>query len=287
MTIRFDGQTIIITGAGAGLGRAYALAFAERGGFVVVNDLNKKGADETVQLIEKNGGHAQSNSTDITRANDVGEWIGTLHEQRGKIDVLVNNAGIVRDRAYHNQTHDEWRAVLDVHLEGAHNLTRSIWPIMRQASYGRIVMATSGSGLFGNFGQANYGAAKMALVGLMNTLAIEGLKYNIKVNAIAPVAYTAMTEGILPPTAKDLFKPDVVAPAVLYLSSNDAPNATIMTAGAGAFCASKIIETSGVFIESPSPEKISDQFDIITDYQSVETPGSSVEQVMKFAQKTS
>lgn len=287
MTIRFDDQIIIITGAGGGLGRAYALAFAERGGHVIANDLNVAGAEETARLIADAGGSGDADRTNITDTAAVAEMISGLHEKHGRIDVLLNNAGIVRDRAYHNMTAEEWDAVLSVHLHGTHNLTQAVWPHMRAAGYGRIVMATSGSGLFGNFGQANYGAAKMALLGMMNTLAIEGVKYDIRVNAVAPVAYTQMTEGILPPAAKDLFTPDAVAPAVVYLAGKGAPTGSIISAGAGTYCASRIVETKGIALTDASPEDIESHFENIADFQTLETPGSSVEQVMKFAKNAS
>ncbi|MEM6616791.1 MAG: SDR family NAD(P)-dependent oxidoreductase [Pseudomonadota bacterium] len=231
--IDFTGKTVLITGAGSGLGRAHALAFAQRGANVVVND--PANAETVAAEINDGGGKAIAHAASVTDGNAVGDMVEIANEAFGSIDILVNNAGILRDKSFQKMSDGDWRDVIDVHLHGAWTVTHAVWPDMREREYGRIIMTTSSSGLFGNFGQANYGAAKMALVGMMLTLAIEGEKAGIKVNAVAPIAWTAMTQGLFPPGTKELMAPENVAPALLYLASEDAPQGTILAAGGGAY----------------------------------------------------
>ncbi|MBD5635509.1 MAG: SDR family NAD(P)-dependent oxidoreductase, partial [Candidatus Eremiobacteraeota bacterium] len=208
MAIRFDDRVAIVTGAGGGLGRGYALELAKRGAKVVVNDFGGSGAggggsseaaNRVANEITAAGGHAHANGASVTDESGVATLVAEAMDVFGRVDVLINNAGILRDKTFAKITLDDVRAVLDVHLLGSFLCTKAVWPIMQQRGYGRIVMTSSGSGLFGNFGQANYAAAKLGVVGLMNTLELEGAKYDIRVNTIAPSAATRMTEGLMPP----------------------------------------------------------------------------------------
>ena len=257
MTIRFDNRVAIVTGAGGGLGRAYALALAARGAKIVVNDLggardgtggSMSMAEAVVQEIEAAGGEAFANGASVTDQTQVAAMVGEARERWGRVDILINNAGVLRDKTFAKMTIDDFRFVLDVHLMGSAICTKAVWDLMREQAYGRIVMTTSSTGLYGNFGQANYGAAKLALVGLMNTLAIEGAKYNVRCNAIAPVAATRMTEDLMPAELLARLQPDTVAPAVLFLCSDDAPNKAIVNAGGGGFERSYITLTPGIHL---------------------------------------
>ena len=215
MSIRLDGQVAIVTGAGQGLGRCHALALAERGAKVVVNDLGdasgqSENAARVVSEIEAAGGEAIANGANVADFAAVQDMVGAAMEKWGRIDSLVNNAGILRDKTFLKMTMDEFRLVIDVHLMGSANCSKAVWEIMREQKYGRIVFTTSSSGLYGNFGQSNYGAAKMAVVGLMNTLHLEGAKYDIRVNCLAPTAGTAMTEGLFPDAVFKLMAAEVV-----------------------------------------------------------------------------
>ena len=254
-TLDFSGRVAIVTGAGGGLGRAHALALAARGAKVVVNDFGKPSADAgptpaeaVVNAIRAAGGTAIANNASVTDADAMGAMVAEAMAAWGRIDILVNNAGILRDKSFTKMDLDDFRLVLDVHLMGAVICTKAVWDIMRAQNYGRIVMTTSSSGLYGNFGQSNYGAAKMALVGLMQTLSIEGAKSDIRVNCLAPTAATQMTEGILPAEMLKAFQPELVTPAMLVLAAADAPNRTILCAGAGAFAAANITLTDGAWI---------------------------------------
>ena len=209
MAIRFDGRVAIVTGAGAGLGREHALGLAARGAKVVVNDFgggvdgtggSSKPAEESVALIQAAGGEAMAHGADVTNAAQVTDMVEKTMARWGRIDILVNNAGILRDKAFHKMEPADWNAVIAVHLTGSYMVTAAVWPHMRAANYGRIVMTSSSSGIYGNFGQANYGAAKMGVIGLMNVLHIEGAKHNIRVNVLGPGAATRMTEALLPPS---------------------------------------------------------------------------------------
>ncbi len=255
MSIRFDGQVAIVTGAGGGLGRQHALALAARGAKVVVNDFGRvaegqtlTAAEAVVREIEAAGGTAVANGASVTDEAAVRAMVEETMQRWGRIDILVNNAGILRDKTFAKMDLVDFRLVLDVHLMGAVNCTHAVWPIMRAQKYGRIVMTTSSSGLYGNFGQSNYGAAKMALVGLMQTLALEGAKDGIRVNCLAPTAATRMTEGLMPPEVLARLAPEAVTPGLVYLVSQDAPTRAILCAGAGTFERAHVTMTQGVHI---------------------------------------
>jgi len=257
--IRFDGRVAIVTGAGGGLGRAHALLLASRGAKVVVNDLGgaRDGtgagtamADKVVEEIRAGGGEAVPDYHGVDTAEGGEAIVKTALDAYGKVDILINNAGILRDRAFHNLTEEDWDRVLAVHLKGAFNVTQPAFRVMRQNAYGRIVFTTSAAGLYGNFGQTNYSAAKMALVGIMNTLKIEGQKYNIKANTIAPLAASRLTEDILPPPVLEKLTPELVTPMVAYLCSEECQESGgVFTAGGGYFGRAAVVEGKGVFIE--------------------------------------
>ena len=250
MPIDLSGRTAIITGAGAGLGRAHALLLARQGANVVVNDIPQAidKARSVVAEIAGAGGEAHAVAASVTDESAVAAMVAEAVERFGKIDILVNNAGILRDKSFSKMSLADFRDVIDVHLAGAFLCTHAVWDGMRARNYGRIVMTTSSSGLYGNFGQANYGAAKMALVGLMQTLAIEGAKNNIRVNCLAPTARTAMTENLLPPEMLALLEPDRVSPALLALVGDDAPTRAILLAGAGGVERATITMSEGGYI---------------------------------------
>ena len=243
-----EGRIVVVTGAGSGLGRSHAKFLARQGAKLVVNDLHLEAAAAVVAEIEAEGGEAIPCAGSVTDEAAVAAMVATTMERWGRIDILVNNAGILRDKSFAKMSLEDFRLVVDVHLMGAVICTKAVWEIMRSQNYGRVVMTTSSSGLFGNFGQANYGAAKMALVGLMQTLAIEGQKYDIRVNCLAPTAATAMTAGILDEASLDLLAPEKVSPGLLALTSDDAPTRTILCAGAGHFATSNITLTEGAFV---------------------------------------
>ena len=243
-----EGRVAIITGAGGGLGRCHALELARHGARIVVNDLDEGAAGTVAQTIRETGGEAIAAVCSVTDEAAVARMVDRAIDAWGRIDVLVNNAGILRDKSFAKMDMADFRLVLDVHLMGAAICTKAVWGQMRAQEYGRIVMTTSSSGLYGNFGQANYGAAKMALVGLMQTLAIEGAKYNIRVNALAPTAATQMTGGVLAEEALAELDPALVSPGVVQLVREDAPTRTILCAGAGHFAAANVTLTDGVQI---------------------------------------
>lgn len=295
MSIRFDGQVAIVTGAGNGLGREHALAFAARGAKVVVNDLggardgtgaSSAAAQAVVAEIEAAGGEAMANGADVTNFEQMQAMAQAAMDQWGRIDILVNNAGVLRDKTFSKVTLDDFQFVLDVHLMGTVNGCKAVWEIMREQGYGRIVMTTSSSGLYGNFGQTNYGAAKLGVVGLMNTLKLEGQKYGIRVNALAPTAATRMTEELFPPEQLELMAPKYVTPGVLFLCSENAPDGQILCAGAGCFARAKIIETQGVFLGAGvTPEQVAEQWDSgISDETGQKALRAGMEQPAKFAQ---
>ena len=273
--MRFDGQVAIVTGAGGGLGREHALALAARGAKVVVNDLggardgsggSATAAEAVVAEIEAAGGEAMANAASVTDFAAVQAMVDQVMAKWGRIDILVNNAGVLRDKSFAKMELDDFRFVVDVHLMGAVNCTKAVWEIMRAQNYGRIVMTTSSSGLYGNFGQANYGAAKMALVGLMQTLAIEGAKNDIRVNCLAPTAHTRMTEDLGAALPLEALAPALVTPGLLYLVSKDAPTRAILAAGAGGFERAYVTLTQGDFIVGPeAPEQVAARFDAISD----------------------
>ncbi len=267
MSIRLDGRVAIVTGGAAGLGRAHALALAERGARVVVNDIEagRADAESVVAGIRERGGSAAFAAASVSDADAVDAMVSRVIEDWGGVDILVNNAGILRDRSFPKMTAEEFQEVMDVHVGGAFNCTKAVWPGMRERRFGRVVMTTSGSGLYGNFGQANYAAAKMAVVGLMNTLSIEGEKYDIRVNAIAPTAYTQMLEGLVDDDSAARLSTGSVSHAVVYLASDDAPTKTIVGAGAGAFAVTHVFETPGVFLpaETRSADTLAAAMDAI------------------------
>ena len=275
MTIRFDGKVAIVTGAGGGLGREHALALAARGAKVVVNDLgvardgegsSASPAQSVVAEIIAAGGEAIANGASVTDPVAVQAMVDEAVAKWGSVDILVNNAGVLRDKSFAKMTLEDFRFVVDVHLMGAVNCTKAVWDGMRERNYGRIVMTTSSSGLYGNFGQANYGAAKMALVGLMQTLSIEGAKNNIKVNCLAPTAHTRMTEDLGAALPLEALGPELVSPGLMYLVSEDAPSRVILAAGAGGFERAYVTLTQGDYATGPDAlEQIAERFDAISD----------------------
>ena len=276
MTIDFKGRVAIVTGAGGGLGKQHALALAARGARVVVNDLggardgtgdSTGAAHAVVAEIRALGGEAMANGASVTDYSAVQAMVQQAMDAWGRVDILVNNAGILRDKSFAKMDLDDFRLVLDVHLMGAVNCTKAVWPIMLAQKYGRVVMTTSSSGLYGNFGQSNYGAAKMALVGLMQTLSIEGAKHDVRVNCLAPTAATRMTEGLMPDAVMEALSPQAVVPAMLVLASRDAPNRVILCAGAGTFEAAHITLTNGVWlgVDAQTPERLARQLAEVRD----------------------
>ena len=289
MAIDFKGRVAVITGAGGGLGREHALALAARGAKVVVNDLGgtrdgTRGlattADKVVEEIRNAGGEAIASAASVTDHAAVEGMVGEIMKQWGRVDILVNNAGILRDKTFAKMEFADFRTVIDVHLMGAVHCTKAVWEIMRNQNYGRIVMTTSSSGLFGNFGQSNYGAAKMALVGLMQTLALEGVKNDIRVNCLAPTAATRMTEGLMPEAILAQLKPEAVSPAIVYLASENAPTRAIVCAGAGSFERAYITITPGIFIghSKDAADQVAAKFDAISDRKGDSVPGSALDQ---------
>ncbi len=257
MTIRFDDQVVIVTGSGNGLGKSHALEFARRGARVVVNDLggardgsggSSDAAKAVVEEIESAGGEAIANGANVANFDQVEAMVGEAIGKWGRVDVLVNNAGILRDKTFAKMDLADFQMVVDVHLTGSVNCTKAVWEHMRERQYGRIVMTTSSTGLYGNFGQTNYGAAKLALVGFMNSLCLEGQKYGIRVNALSPVAATRMTQDLMPEQVLGLLQPEAVTPAVIFMSGEDAPTKQIIAAGAGGFAKVTIQETPGIFL---------------------------------------
>ena len=296
MTISFDGKVCVVTGAGNGLGRWHALALAERGAKVVVNDLggardgtgaSSEAADTVVDEIIKNGGEAFSHGANVTNYEDVVDMIKQTMKRWGRIDVLINNAGILRDKSFSKMELSDFKLVLDVHLMGSVNCTKAVWDIMKEQNYGRIVMTTSSSGLYGNFGQTNYGAAKIGLIGFMNTLVLEGGKYNIHVNALSPTANTRMTEDLLPAPMLDLMTAESVTAGALTLCHDNAPNRTILCCGAGGYAKASIYETDGIFIskKEQTPENVIENWEALTDptnHKALEAGGKQTEKfIMK------
>jgi NAD(P)-dependent dehydrogenase (short-subunit alcohol dehydrogenase family) len=261
MTIRFDGKVAIVTGGGNGLGRQHCLQLAKLGAKVVVNDLggsvdgsggSVSAAEGVAREIHDRGGEAVGNGADITKLDQVEAMVAEAKAKWGRVDILVNNAGILRDKTFAKMTMDDFKKVVDVHLFGTANCTKAVWETMREQNYGRIMLTSSASGIYGNFGQANYGAAKAAMIGLMNVLSQEGAKNNIRVNTLAPTAATRMVEGLVPEQVGKLMGPELVTPGVLYLVSENAPTKTILGAGAGSFSVVHIYETPAVFLGGES-----------------------------------
>ncbi|HEX8482733.1 MAG TPA: SDR family oxidoreductase [Allosphingosinicella sp.] len=290
MTISFEGRVAIVTGAGGGLGRAYALELARRGARVVVNDLggardgsgSSDAALRVVEEIEAAGGEAVANGASVTQAEQVEAMVAAARERWGAVHILINNAGILRDRSFAKMTAEDFRAVVDVHLIGSALCTKAVWETMREQAYGRILMTSSSTGLYGNFGQANYGAAKLGLAGLAKTLNLEGAKYNVRVNTIAPTAATRMTEDIFPPDLLALFNPENVVPAALYLVSDDAPGNAIVGAGGGVVQSAYVTLTPGYALPEGrrTVEEVAANWDKITDRRHEIVPQSGAEQAM-------
>ncbi len=262
-----EGRVAIVTGAGGGLGRAHALYLASQGAKVVVNDLTQEAADRVAAEIVAEGGEAVGIAASVTDEAAVEAMVIQVAARFGRIDILISNAGILRDKTFAKMDLADFRLVVDVHLMGAAICAKAVWAIMREQGYGRIVMTTSSSGLYGNFGQANYGAAKMALVGLMQTLAIEGEKYNVRVNCLAPTAATGMTEGVLSQESLELLNPALVSPGLLALVHDDAPTRAILCAGAGHFATANITLTDGRYIGggADAGEQLIRQWDGVAD----------------------
>jgi len=274
-------RVIVVTGAGGGLGREYALTLAREGASVVVNDLGgaRDGtgsgsamADEVVKEIKDAGGRAVANYDSVAESEGAANIIKTAIDEFGKVDGVVSNAGILRDGTFHKMEFGSWDAVLKVHLYGGYNVIRAAWPHFRENGFGRVVVATSTSGLFGNFGQANYGAAKLGLVGLINTLAQEGAKYNIKANAVAPIAATRMTQDILPPEVFEKLTPEYVAPVVAYLCTEENPDtASVFIVGGGKVQRVALFQNTGVtFTDVPSVDDVAGKWGEITDLSAAE-----------------
>lgn len=296
MTIQFEGKVAIVTGAGNGLGRSHALGLAARGAKVVVNDLggtvdgtgsNLSAAEQVVEEIRAAGGEAFSNGANVTNINQVKLMVSDTLTKWGRIDILVNNAGILRDKTFAKISLDDFRLVLDVHLMGSVNCSKAVWETMREQQGGTIIMTTSSSGLYGNFGQSNYGAAKMGLIGLMNVLDIEGNKYGIKVNAISPCAATRMMNGLIDQKASDVLTVESVTAGLLYLASEEGPSRLILCAGAGGYAATRIFETDGIYLppEKQTPENVARHIDQILDLSNQQMFQQGGEQTNKFVEK--
>ena len=296
MTIRFDGRVAIVTGAGNGLGRSHALGLAARGAKVVVLDFggardgtggSSEAADKVVAEIVAKGGEAMAHGANVANPTQVQDMVDKTMAKWGRIDILVNNAGILRDKTFAKMELADFQAVMDVHVMGSVNCTKAVWEIMRAQNYGRVVFTSSSSGLYGNFGQSNYGAAKAAMMGLMNVLHLEGAKNNVRVNTLAPTAATRMTADLLPPQALDLMTPESITPGVLYLVSEDAPSRVILCAGAGGYARTLVYETEGIYLDDAdrTPEMIAAQFDAISDPAGQRVLQGAFEQTNKFVRK--
>ena len=292
MKIRFDDRVAIVTGAGQGLGRSHAISLAKRGAKVIVNDLGASGgesinAEKVAEEIRNNGGEAIADGSNVSNFDEVQNMVSQAMDAWGRVDILVNNAGILRDRTFLKMSIDDMRQVIDVHLMGSMYCSKAVWEIMREQSYGRIVFTTSSTGLYGNFGQTNYGAAKMAMVGMMNTLHLEGMKYDIRVNCLAPAAGTAMTEGLFPESIFDLLSPESVSPGVVFLSSSDAPSKVVLAAGGGSFAVFKGFETEGINLhpDNLNPEGVAKNWQAISSEEGMNELQTGAEQTEKFARQ--
>ena len=293
MTISFEGRVAIVTGAGGGLGRAYALELARRGAKVVVNDLgaardgtgHSDAALAVVAEIEAAGGAAMSDGGNVADFAQMEAMVAKAKAAWGGVHILINNAGILRDKSFAKMDMADFRAVVEVHLIGSANCTKAVWETMRSQSYGRILMTSSSTGLYGNFGQANYAAAKLGLAGFARTLAIEGARDNVRVNTIAPTAATRMTEDIFPPELLERFRPGQVAPAALFLVCEDAPTGVILGAGAGVVQAAHITLTKGVALAEPTPEAVAAHYAEIDGRDGEIVPQSGAEQAMTILQR--
>ena len=283
MSISFNDQVAIVTGAGGGLGRCHALELARRGAKVVVNDLggtmdgsggSSEAAESVVAEIMAMGGEAIANGGSVSDRAGAQSMVDDAMNAWGRVDVLINNAGILRDKSFSKMTLDDFEMVVNVHLLGAAYCSHAVWPIMREQNYGRILMTTSPSGLYGNFGQTNYGAAKMGQVGLMNTMKIEGAKNNIHTNSIAPVAATRMTENLMPEEVLEKLGPELVTPAAIFLVSEDAPNGVILQAQGGQYSLAAVVENSGVNLGvEATADDVATSYEAIVDMAEVKTRG--------------
>lgn len=293
MAITFDNRVAIITGAGGGLGRSHALALAARGVKIVVNDLggavDGTGGSETmaqkvVTEIESMGGEAIANGANVTKQDEVEAMVAEAIERFGKVDILINNAGILRDRSFSKMTLEDWKLVVDVHLHGSATCTKAVWNHMKENKFGRIVMTTSSSGMYGNFGQTNYGAAKAGLSGFMRTLCLEGAKYDIRVNTLSPTARSRMTEGLMPEEILEKLKVEPVSQGLVYLACDDAPNRVILAAGAGGYALTKVFETKGVNFaeEDATAENVAAHWDAIASNEGMEEFTNGGQQGAKF-----
>lgn len=295
MAIQFDGRVAIVTGAGIGLGRSHALGLAARGAKVVVNDLGTstdgQGASDAAQAVVEEiraaGGEAMAHGADVSKAAEVEDMVARTMDKWGRIDILINNAGILRDKTFAKMTLEDFRKVVDVHLMGTATVTHTVWPIMREQKYGRIVLTASSSGLYGNFGQSNYGAAKAAMMGLMNVLHLEGARDDIRVNTLAPTATTRMTEELFSAEVGELLRPETITPGVLFLVSEDAPSRVILGAGGGCFAQTRVYETEGIVLtgDALSPEGVAEQFAHVTDPRGQRELTQAFEQTGKYAEK--
>lgn len=296
MTINFEGKVAIVTGAGNGLGRTHALALAALGAKVMVNDLggardgsgmSSQASQDVVKLIQDAGGEAISHGANVADFDQVQDMVKQTMEKWGRVDILINNAGILRDKSFTKMSLDDFKLVIDVHLMGSVNCTKAVWDIMRAQNYGRIVMTTSSSGMYGNFGQSNYGAAKMAVLGLMNTLVLEGAKNDIRINALAPTAGTRMTEDLMPENIAQMLSPEAVTAGMLVLCDDDAPNRFILSAGAGGYASASMFETDGCFItgSEQTADNIRGHWAEISNTDNQKVLASGVQQSEKFLGK--
>ena len=289
--VGFDGKVAIITGAGGGLGRQHALLMASRGALIVINDLggavdgsgsDKGAADHVVDEIKALGGEAVANADSVSTPEGGAAIVKTAIDAFGRVDIVINNAGILRDKAFHNMTPDLVDPVLAVHLKGAFNVTQAAWPHMREQGYGRVISTSSAAGIFGNFGQANYGAAKMGLIGFTRVLAVEGAKYNIKANAIAPLALTRMTESLLGALG-DKLDPALISPMVTYLASEECEaTGRVFSVGGGRVAEVFIGETKGYYHQAISPEDVRDNWSTITERDGYAVPANLGEETALF-----
>ena len=297
MAIRFDDKVAIVTGAGGGLGKQHALEFARRGAKVVVNDLGgavdgsggaSDAANAVVEEIKAEGGEAIANGSSVADKDGVSKMVADTMDKWGRIDILVNNAGILKDKSFHKMTTEEFDQVMDVHFQGSFYVSHAVYPIMREQNFGRIIFTTSSGGLCGNFGQANYGSAKMGMIGLMNCLKVEGQKYNVFSSAVAPIAFSRMTDSLFPEGIGERFMPEYVTPAVIYLASDGGPNGAIIGAGAGVFTRFRIFETMGLSLgtgNDMTPENIALGWDSVSDMDDARELFHGPEQTIKILEQ--
>lgn len=295
MVINLEQQVAIVTGAGTGLGRAHALALAKHGATVIVNDVelpsgelkDQSPAESVAREIRAAGGRAAVALCDVSDEAAVRAMVNDIITEFGRIDILINNAGILRDKSFGKSDLVDFRKVIEVHVMGSVNCSHAVWPHMVQQGYGRILMTTSASGIYGNFGQANYGTAKSALVGLMNVLAIEGEAKNIRVNALAPTAATQMTQDLLAPEQLALLAPETITPGAIFMVSSEAPTKTILAAGAGVFATARMEESEGVFLSEHerTAENIADKWELISDMTNSVRTEHAFEQTSRYIAK--